>query len=188
MSHANFTVAGWASVLSALALIPVVTVTVAMAFFPDNLVLQRINDALAMVTAALGIYVLMSLRRLVHLYGFHAVDFVLALLIGGIVAGAAVELVGGLVVEAEVAGGVQLIFALVMGVISAVLGFKMLQAVPLLPGPVKPFAFLTIVSGVSIATIILIPVGIVASIAGDIALALMFFRASETPVAEQESR
>jgi hypothetical protein len=182
-TRANFTIAGWASVLSALALIPIVVVTVVITFFPENRLLQILNNVLSLVTAALGIYVLVALRRLLHLHEVHAADFVVALLIGGIVAGGAVELGGALVGQAETAAVVQLIVAMAMGVISAVLGVKMLPAMTVLPGPVKLFAYLTIVSGVSIATVVLIPVGIVASIAGDIALALMFFRASESPVA-----
>jgi len=178
----NFIVAGWASVLSALGLIPVVALTVAISFFPENRILQILNDGLSLVTAGLGIYVLMSLKRLLHVHAFQALDFILALLIGGIVTGAVVELVGTLVVAPELAAGVQLTFAMVMGLISGVLGFKILPAAEVLPGPVKPFAYLTMLSGVCLVTIILLPVGVLASMAGDIALALMFFRASEAPV------
>ena len=65
--------------------------------------------------------------------------------------------------------------------IYAVFGYRLLAAAPLLAGPLKPFAYLNIVAGVSVATLVLVPIAIPASIAASIALAIVFFRAADAP-------
>ena len=60
-------------------------------FFPEKLLLKGIDGVLSVLTAALGIYVLLEFRRLLHRHRFHAAALVLALMIGGLVVGVVVE-------------------------------------------------------------------------------------------------
>ena len=182
-SQTNFYLAGWASVLGALVNFPLAAVVVAVQFFPDNPVLQGVNDVLTIVATGLEIYVLMALRRLLHAHRFHAVDFVVALLIGGLGIGMVLDVGGERVLDPVIAGALLLMVAVVTGLIYAVFGYRLLPASQLLAGPLKPFAYFNIIGGVSVATLVLVPLAILASIAASVALAIVFFRAAERPAA-----
>ena len=180
-AQSHFYIAGWAAVLAALVNFPLAGVVVAVQFFPENPVLQGANDVLTIVATSLEIYVLIALRRLLHAHDFHAVDSVLALLVGGLVTGAALDVVGERVLDPETAGALLLIVAVVTGVIYAVFGYRLLPASRFLAGPLKPFGYLNIVAGVSVATLVLLPLAIPASIAASVTLAIVIFRAAEGP-------
>jgi hypothetical protein len=180
----SFYVAGWVSVLGAVATIVGIVLMVAAMVLPENALLMGINEAWSVMTAALGLYMLVALRRLLHTRAFHAADVVLSLLISGIVVGTVLQVVGGLVLEPTLAGALLIVFAVAYGLVTAVLGYKVLPAEALIAGPVRPFAYLSIICGVGIATLILFPIGVLASVASDISLALMFFRASAVPAAD----
>ena len=180
-TQGSFYVAGWVSVLGAIATIVSMVLMIAAVVFPDNALLQGLNTMWSVVMAALGLYMLVALRRLLHLRAFHAADFVFSLLISGVVIGTVLEIVSGLLLDSSLAGALLLVFAASYGLITALLGYKILPAEALVPGPLRPFAYLNILCGVGIATLILIPIGILASVASDVCLALIFFRASEAP-------
>jgi hypothetical protein len=182
-SQTNFYIAGWVSVLGALVNLPLAAVVMAVQFFPENPVLQGVNDVLTIVATAVEIYVLMALKRLLHAHDFQAVDFVLALLVGGLAIGTALDVGGERVLDTPIAGALLLMVAVVTGLIYAVLGYRLLPASRLLAGPLKPFAYLTIIGGLCVATLVLVPLAVPASIAASLTLAIVFFRAAERSAA-----
>lgn len=178
----RFTAAGWAAILSAVLTVPVIVVTVVAMFLPENVPLQSLETLLFLAASALAIYVLIALRQLLHSRDFHAADFWLTLQIGGYVALAALEIVDASLTEAEVVSGVALVFSLMLGLVSAVFALKILPAASVVAGPLKPCAYFTIATGICVATIILIPIGLLTSMVADLLLASIFFRASGTPM------
>jgi hypothetical protein len=53
-------------------------------------------------------------------------------------------------------------------------------------GLLKPFCYITIVSGICFITVLLSPVGIIAGAVADVILGVIFFRAAEQPPSTME--
>ena len=182
MTERNFNTAGWMAIVSAVLNAPVLVVTVAAVFLPENPALRVLGTVLSVATALLAIYLLVALRQLLHRHDFHAADFWFALLIGGYLVAMVLQIVAEAVPGAESVTGVLLLFVLFLGVISAVFGFKILPAARVVAGPVRPFVYFTIATGVCLATLILLPIGLITTIVADVLLAMIFFRASAAPI------
>jgi len=77
---------------------------------------------------------------------------------------------------------------IVFGVLSIVLGVKLLKLKYDLYGLAKPFSYGLIVTGVAHATVILLPVAMYAGIFVDILLANIFFRAAKNPISNKKGQ
>lgn len=183
MNAGAFQIAGWITLFSAFFTIPFVIVAFAVAFWPDNRALEALNRMLYVVNSALGIYILLTLRRLLHAYRFAAADLVISLQISGLVVMTLLEVGGELVAPRELVDAMLLAFGIVLALLLTLLGYKVLPAVPLVQGPLATYAYLSMATGVCFATLILIPIGLMTGIAESIYLAIVFFRNSETAAA-----
>jgi hypothetical protein len=185
MNPRSLVIAGWIAIFSAVLTLPLVLVSIFLAVWPENEFLEAANKSLSLVLTALGIYILVTLRKLLHAHRFHAADLVIALLVGGFVVTEALEIPGALVAPREFIDTMLIAFAIVLAVLSAVLGFKVLPAATLVRGPMTTYAYLSIATGICFATLVLIPVGLITSLAETVCLAMVFFRESEarTPAA-----
>ena len=79
--------------------------------------------------------------------------------------------------SADVVGMISAVLLIPYGILHAVLGVKILKLDNELFGWRKSFSILTILTGVFLATVILLPLGLMTSMVSDVILALIFFAA-----------
>ena len=179
----DFKLAGIAAALSALIALPLMVVAVVSGFLPDNLILDVIFNTVYFANAGLTIYMLWALRLLLHRHGFHGADLPLALSMAGSAVLAVGQVFATLAEDILSLGLVMLVFAVLMSLIMVALGIKLLPAAPLIEGPMRPFVYSLIVTGVCAATIILSPLAMFSWVVASVSLAVIFFRATEASAA-----
>lgn len=184
MPPPDFRLAGVAAALSAIAGLPLLAVSVASGLLPDNAVLDLIFNTLALVNAGLTIYMLWALRQLLNLHGFHATDVLLTLSIAGNAIVAVGQVLAEFAEETLTLGLGMIALAAAISLITLALGIKLLPAAPLVRGPMTPFAYALIATGVCVASVVLSPLGMLSWVVASVALAVIFFRASEASPAE----
>ena len=135
---------------------------------------------LLLVGVFLTVYLLLALQRLAHeKYAFREADTAIGLLIKVNVVAAAVSIVGLALPQFESALGVfGIIMAVVMGIMQIVFGIRLLRLPGDLQGLHKPFCYLNIIAGICVATIVLMPIGMVAGAVTDVMLGTIFFQAA----------
>jgi hypothetical protein len=72
------------------------------------------------------------------------------------------------------------------GILSIMFAKRLLRLSGNLYGLLKPFCYITIVSGICFITVFLAPVGIIAGAVTDVILGVIFFRAAEQPLPIEE--
>ena len=123
--------------------------------------------------------VLMLKRFLNACFNFKNVDRnIYLMVIAEVVAG--VLIIAGLYSTPlkESIGDVVLTILVVQGIIQVQFGFKLLKLPDELGGMLKPFCYTNILTGVLLASIVLIPLGIVASAISDLMLATIYLNMS----------
>ncbi|MDA8415388.1 MAG: hypothetical protein M0023_16560 [Desulfobacteraceae bacterium] len=78
----------------------------------------------------------------------------------------------------ETAGIAALVIMVFQGIVQIQFGYKLLKLENNLGGLLKPFSYLNMVTGVCVASIVLILVGVVVSAISDLMLATIFFNVS----------
>jgi hypothetical protein len=119
---------------------------------------------------------LMFKRFLNRVFSFHIADKSIDLMvIASIVAG--IVILGGICYPEikEAAQMVALVMMVIQGVVQIQFGYKLLQVPNNLGGLLKPFCYLNMATGVCIASIVLMLVGVVLSAVSDLMLATIYF-------------
>jgi hypothetical protein len=119
---------------------------------------------------------LMLKRFLNRLFAFNIADQSIDLMvITSIVAG--LVILGGICYPKikEAAEMVALIMMVIQGVLQSQLGYKLLQLPNNLGGMLKPFCYLNMATGVCLASLVLMLVGVVLSALSDLMLATIYF-------------
>ena len=126
------------------------------------------------------VYLLVTFKRLLHEnFTFHAVDTVIALLVKVNIVSAAVSLLALAVQPLESAlGVVGIVLAVAGGIAQIMFGVKLLRLPGNLGGLHKPYGYLNIVTGFCLATVVLLPLGMVTSAVADVMLGTIFFQAA----------
>lgn len=173
-------VAGWLSITNAVVTIPLVVISVFLVAI-GGAGGKIIQAALTLASLGLFVYIFWSLRNLLNSrFQFHDVDtYISALIWGNVVISilSVLSLVGG---GLEIAVNLLSIVALIpFGIVLIVFAIRILRLSDDLSGFLKPFSYTSIATGVCFATIILIPLGLIASAASDVILGMIFFRAAE---------
>lgn len=173
--------AGWLAMISAAITLP---------FFWWSLVNQgdkalyiRIADAaIQVVGTVLFVLLCVLLRRFIRgRFGFTAADRVIDLLIISNLVIAVLSLVMLAFPELETAvTQVMLIAIVTMGLLEARLGYMLLALPDDLGGLRKPYAYLIMLCGVFLASIILAPIAILLGAVADVMLGTIFFQASRS--------
>jgi hypothetical protein len=182
ITKGQLNLAGWLSITSALFAIP----SIAMSWFLDTIGGEgaKLSQAiLTLVSLGLFLYVIISLKKLLNYrFQFHDVDIYISLLIWGNVVLAAVSLLslGSRGLEWAMSA-LSLIAFIVFGILSIMLATRLLRLSGNLYGLLKPFCYITIVSGICFITVLLSPIGIIAGAVADVILGIIFFRAAEQP-------
>lgn len=136
--------------------------------------------AMLVVGTALTVYLLVVLQRLLHeQYGFREADLPIRLLIKANVVSSAVSLLGLVLTELESAIGVfGIVMVVLVGILQAFFGIRLLRLSDTLRGLQKPYCYLNIVTGICVAAIIAIPLGMITGAVADVMLCTIFFQAA----------
>jgi len=172
--------AGWCSITNALIAIP----SLAMSWFLDTVkgMGPRLSQAiLTVVGLGLFLYVIYSLRKLLNgRFKFHDVDIYISLMIWGNVFLAVLSLLSLGTGQLESFMELLTVAALIaFGILSIMFGTRLLRLSGNLYGLLKPFCYTTIMSGICLVTVFLLPVAILAGAVSDVILGVIFFRAAE---------
>jgi hypothetical protein len=175
-------VAGWVAVANAVFTIP----AIALSYFLESMeeTGARLAQAILLVVGlGLFVYLLSSLRQLLNSrFRFHDADIYISYLLWGNVSLSLFHLLSLLNREFESAVGILSIMAYIFfGILSILFGIRLMRLPYSLYGLLKPYCYLTIVSGACIITILLLPVGILVGAITDVILGIIFFRAAEQP-------
>ena len=181
LNSKNLRLAGWLTILSAIVALPLAAFGLFSGFMADKSTLWIYLEVIFNVAyTALFVYIFVMMRRLLNeKAGFHGADGYITTMIALNVVIAALAALASIFPEAEVVISVAVLVMLVpAGVVAVIFGVKLLKCPDDLFGHLKPFAYLMIVSGVMLATVILVPFSMLTSIAADVVLALIFFKSA----------
>jgi hypothetical protein len=137
---------------------------------------------------ALLVYLLITFRQLLNgRFAFHHADKTISLLIQASICQAVASLVGlGIPELAAAVRAYGLVMAVIVGILHMMFGIWLLQLPDSLGGMARPFCYLNIITGFSLASILLLPLGLVTGCISNIMLGTIFFQAvdnrSETRV------
>jgi len=178
--------AGWCSITNALIAIP----SLAMSWFLDTAegMGPRLSQALLTVVGlGLFLYVISSLRKLLNIrFKFHDVDSYISLMIWGNVVLATLSLLSLGSERLESLMGILIVIALIFfGVLSIMFATRLLRLSSDLYGLLKAYSYTTIISGICLVAVFLLPLAIILGAVADVVLGVIFFRAAEqTPLDE----
>ena len=172
--------AGWFSITNALIAIP----SLAMSWFLETVkgIGPRLSQAiLTVVGLGLFLYVIYSFRRLLNgRFKFHEVDIYISLMIWGNVVLAVTSLLSlGTSKLESFMESLTVAALIVFGILSIMFATRLLRLAGDLYGLLKAFCYTTIMSGICLVTIFLLPVAILAGAVADVILGVIFFRAAE---------
>lgn len=172
MQHKYMKTAGWVCIVSAVTTFPIL---IMQYLAGESYLAQAI---LSFISLGLFIYIFHSLRRLLNEeFDFHLVDTHIIVLIWITVS---VTVISAVVSNPDAAFAIFVLIALVaLGIVMIAFAITLMKLQDQLAGLLKPFCYLTIAQGVCMASIILIPLSLLASIAADVLLALVFFRTAD---------
>ena len=174
--------AGWLSITNAIFAIP----SIAMSWFLDTIggAGAKLSQAiLTLVSLGLFLYVIISLRKLLNYrFQFREVDIYISLLIWGNVVLAAFSLLAlGSIGFEWFMNILSIVSFIIFGILAIMFATRLLRLPGNLYGLLKPFCYITVVSGIFFITVFLSPVGIIAGAVADVILGVIFFRAAEQP-------
>lgn len=174
MQHEYMKTAGWVCIVSAVTTFPILIMQY-LALSGESYSAQAI---LSFISLGLFIYIFHSLRRLLNEeFDFHLVDTHITVLIW---VNVGVTVISTVVTTPDAVFAIFVLIALVaLGIVMISFAITLMKLQDQLAGFLKPFCYLSIAVGVCTASIILIPLGLLASIAADVLLALVFFRIAD---------
>jgi hypothetical protein len=179
MTHRRLTIAGVLAMISALLAIPWFVLT----GITDGHAGPEIRTGQGVLLAGgtfLLFYLLTTLRRFLHeRHTFGGADGAISLLIAVNVISAATGLFVLVVPQYESSLGIPgVVLVIVGGIAQITFGGKFLRLPDNLEGLRKPYGYLNIVTGVCLVTVVLLPLGVVASAVADVMLGTIFFQAA----------
>jgi len=180
MTKEQLNLAGWCSIANALIAIP----SLAMSWFLDpaqGMGLRLSQALLTVVGLGLFLYVISSLRKLLNIrFQFHDVDIYISLMIWGNVVLATLSLLSLGSERLESLMGILIVGALIFfGILSVMFATRLLRLSGHLYGLLKAYSYTTIISGICLVTVFLLPLAIILGAVADVVLAVIFFRAAE---------
>ena len=178
-SSLRLKLAGYLAISSALLTLPWFLFT--YSFAGKNILAAKVTEACLLVGGVvLYVYLMVTFQQLLNRrYAFRHADKVISLLIQAAVCQCAASLVGLVVPELE--GAVRMygyVIVIILGVLHMMFGIWLLQLSASLGGMHRPYCYLNIVTGFSLASILLVPLGMVTGCIGDVMLGTIFLQAA----------
>ena len=179
LSQPRYRLAGTLAMLNALLTIPWFIVTFLLT--DREWAWLKLAEAFMQTSSVLiFIFTSLSLKKLLNIaHGFHETDRHILWLIKLNFVLLAVSLTGLISPSfASSAGIVSLLFVVPLGVVQLLLGVKLQKLPSDLGGLLRPYCYLNMVTGFSLAAIILLPLGILTGAIADIMLGTIFFQSA----------
>lgn len=177
LTPARFRLAGLLAMLNALLAIPWFILTLSLAEKSEPWT-KLAEASMMLLSTTLFIYIIVTLRTLVNRrYAFHAADQLILWQIKLNLIALAVSLVGIAVPDtASTANILALVLVVPMGILQLMFGQRFLQLPADLNGLLRPYCYLNMAAGFCLASVVLIPLGILAGAISDIMLGTIFFQ------------
>ncbi len=177
-TNARFRIAGCLAMLNAFLTIPWVIMTFLLSA-REGLFFKIAEVSMQTASTLMFIYTALTLRRLLNQrYAFHEIDRFIGWMIKANVVLTAVSIIGVASPDiASSAGTLALILIIPLGVIQLMLGLRLLRLSDEPKSLFRAYGYLNLVTGFCLATIIMIPVGILTGAIADIMLGTIFFQA-----------
>ena len=183
LQERNLDLAGWLSIANAVIAIPSMAISLFLGSTegPEG---KGLHALFLLVGLGLFLYVITALRGLLNSrFQFHGVDAYISLLIWGNVALAILGLLSLWSRKIEFLMGILSMFAFILfGIVAIMFAVRLLRLPGNLYGLLKPYCYLSIVSGACYATVFLVPLGVITGAVTDVILGIIFFRAADQPV------
>jgi hypothetical protein len=178
MTAERLRLAGWLSITNAVLTIPSVALELARHTSAAAYEVKIGSLLLGIAGLLLSIYILVALKELLNTrFGFHDTDTLISIFIWATIALTAITIFGVVFPELEEATRFVVVTVVVpLGVVMIVFGRKLTRLPNTLHGLLKPFAYAQIASGFCFATVMLAPLGVLASAVGDVILGMIFLR------------
>lgn len=175
----RYRIAGTLAMINALLTIPWLIMTFFLGI-KEGMWFKIAEITMQLSSTCIFVFTSLTLKRLVNLvHAFHGVDRYILLLIKGNVVLMAVSCIGAIIpAVASAAGIIAVILVVPPGVIQLLFGIKLLQLPADLDGLLRPYCYLNMITGFSLAAIILLPLGILTGAIADIMLGTIFFQAA----------
>lgn len=185
MNSNQYKTAGWLSIANAVLTVPTIALGFLLVYVArSSPVVNVLQILLSILFCALGVYVLYVFKDLLNArYQFHIADnLILALIWINIIftiTGLPKYLIPDLRVVKLTSEIIGVVLFYLMGIITIIFGVRLLKLKDDLFGLLKPFAYMHIVSGVCIMSILLLPFGLFAAVTAYIIQGIVFLRAAE---------
>ncbi len=182
LSKNQFVAAGWLAIISAVLLVPEISLAALAEFYSSTLTIFVIPIHIA--NLIIGIYLLYMFRKLLNdQFNFHSIDVIITILIivniisffVGLVE-LTMSLIGTGKIIQDSMSIVTVILFIPYCILTIVFGVKLLNLKEDLYGMQKPFAYTTIASGVCGATLILAPLGLITAVVALVMQGMIFLR------------
>ncbi len=176
MNQKTVTLAGWLSMVSAFASIPLAYLAFKLEGDAEQAAAMGLLT-IQVVGVLLFVVILLLLKKyLKHFFGFQQTNRSIDVMILSNVV-ASVCVIGGLFIPPfkEIAGIAALALMVFGGVVQIRFGYQLLKLPDSLGGMLKPFCYLNMATGICQATVVLVLVGVVVSAISDLMLATIFF-------------
>ena len=182
LTKEKLNMAGWISITNAIFTIPAIVMSYYLES-TEGTEAKFAQGVLIAVSLGLFVYILFSLKQLLNVrFRFHDVDIYISYLLWGNLSLSLFLFLALANKEFESAVSILSIMAYIFfGILSVLFAKKLMRLPYSLYGLLKPYCYITVISGVCFITIILIPVGILTGAITDFILGIIFFRAADQP-------
>lgn len=181
--------AGWLAMASAFLTLPLVYFSYLLESRTD-VVAGFLQASIQISGTCLFVAIVLYLRRLLNrVFKFHDADRIINLLVlSSIVIG--VLSMGTLFVSPlkESLESAVIVMLIVQGMVQVQFGYKLLRLPYDLGGMLKPFCYANMATGIMLASVLLIPLGIVISAISDLMLGTIFFNISRLAMEDDSER
>lgn len=186
-------IAGWITMMSAFMALPQTYLVFRLGSAEDSrsIIIQMVVQLFGIILFSV---ITLCLKRLLNTrFRFHATDRQIELMIMANVTAGILVLVGmNLVQYKETLGIAAMVILVFQGIVQIQFGYRLLKLGDDLAGMLKPFCYANMATGICIASLLLMLVGVVVSAISDLMLATIFFniakltRATDTSNAEDQ--
>ena len=179
MTRKKLLLAGWLAMVSALLTIPWFILTFLFAE-TKGATFKTAETAMVVASTALTIFLLLTLQQLLNRrYGFHEADVPLRLMVKVNLVAAVITVLSLAIPALEPAlGGFGILVVLALGGLQIFFGVRLLQFPDNLQGLHKPYCYLNIAAGICLASLLLLPLGILLGAVADVMLGTIFLQAA----------
>ncbi len=179
LSTKRLKMAGWLAMASSLLTLPWFLFTYMLANRND-LAVKIAEGSMLVGSMALLIYLLLTFQLLLNRrYLFHGADKTISLLIQSTIIQTSASILALVVPELKAAVGLfSLVMVVIVGILHIMFGIWLLHLPASLGGMHRPYCWLNIITGFALATIMLLPLGMLTSAIADVMLATIFLQSA----------